>query len=841
MSIFAKKKEFSLILLLFILDSIWARDVTISVEDKDLQLPLGGAVIRSWDSKDYVCDEDGKALVTVPDDRQVSIQVTYPGYETGRMVIPIRGENFSIGLGLKWIIEGKELVIEAARTDSSETKSGRSVAISGEALEQSSQIGFVEDVMTSIKLLPGVGYTGFFNAMPSIRGGDPGDLKAVLDGFYIDHPYYWGGGFSIFDPHMVESAQLSHGIYSARYGYSISGLLEVNSKKAPVDHAELELGISSSAVNLNASVPIGKKGGFILMGKITYWDPFIWAEQQLSKSIENEALDMINSVYTAPYIRSAAASFNYRFNNDLELQTNVFLGTDGVGFDYTENYSEDGLEYRSRTIFDWQNINSFFTTGLSWSPRSNMVLKTRVGAGYQKAKMEAVIATNYLRVNSGSISYELDGNYLDMDQADTYGIANLQGRLDFDMSLGKGFLVALGAQEMFSDWSYTDDLNFFMEAEYISSSGEKYYGQFPVRHEMSIKGKQRFLSSAYVLGEYTSPGNRFGSELGLRVDHLHFRGKDFSLRTRPVFNPRLNLDFNLYRGGELFQSLDLTVGSGLFSSTNMEVIPFASKDIAEDYEIKPNRSWTSVLGVKTELSNNWIFNIEGFYKYVFDRMYNYEQIENNKLTYVGRFDGDGIVWGFDLMLQKFESRYWDGWLSYTFTHARYHENERLAKDLATIEDSGWYYPDFHRFHNLNLVLNFKPFARFNIYTRLGLASGLPKPVVGEITEYTVMAEDANSNSKLIKKYYRDSEYSDSSRSSWSIPWDLKFSYFFFNPRNRVQTELYLAIENLLSLVYTPQANTTFNPYTGKEDKGSSDSADFSLPIPMLSVGAKWSY
>jgi len=42
-------------------------------------------------------------------------------------------------------------------------------------------------------------------------------------------------------------------------------------------------------------------------------------------------------------------------------------------------------------------------------------------------------------------------------------------------------------------------------------------------------------------------------------------------------------------------------------------------------------------------------------------------------------------------------------------------------------------------------------------------------------------------------------------------------------------------------VYRPQANTTFNPYTGKEDSGSSDSPDFALPIPMVSLGAKWSF
>jgi hypothetical protein len=199
------------------------------------------------------------------------------------------------------------------------------------------------------------------------------------------------------------------------------------------------------------------------------------------------------------------------------------------------------------------------------------------------------------------------------------------------------------------------------------------------------------------------------------------------------------------------------------------------------------------------------------------------------------------------MLQKFESRYWDGWLSYTFTHARYHEPERPSRTLDSsgatrIVDSGWYYPFFHRFHNLNMVLNFKPVKNFNIYTRLGLASGRPKPEVGKVTSYDVVMLDANGvpTGQVIKKYHRDVYYSDDSRTTWSIPMDLKLSYITYNPGNKVQTEMYLAAENLLSLVYVAQANTSFNTYTGQENTGS-DSANYEMPVPMASIGIRWSF
>jgi hypothetical protein len=341
------KQNIFFTLLFFTAALLPARDVSVFVVDEDLDLPLEGAVVHSWDGKQYECNADGTVVIQVPDERQVTIQITYPGYETGRLVVPVSGDSFPVGLRLGGIVESRELVIEAVRPGTSETRSGRSVAISGEPMERSSQIGLIEDVMTSIKLLPGVGYTGMFNAMPSIRGGDPGDLMAALDGFYIQNPYHWGGGFSIFDPHMTASAQLSHGIFSSRYGHTISGLLEVTTKKAAADHSELELGVSTSAVNLNAAVPIGSRGGLMLMGKVTYWDPFIWAAQQLSKVVDDEQLDMVNYVTTAPYIRSAEITGNYRFNSELELNSALFAGGDGVGAFYENELTSGEIQYDS--------------------------------------------------------------------------------------------------------------------------------------------------------------------------------------------------------------------------------------------------------------------------------------------------------------------------------------------------------------------------------------------------------------------------------------------------------------------------------------------------------------
>ena len=371
--------------------SLFGRDIEITVVDVDLGLPLEGAVVRSFDGTQYVCDRNGKARIAVPDDRQVVIQGSYPGYENGRLVITVGANAFTMGLRLSGIMENRELVIEAAKPGSSETSTGRSVALSGRDITQTGEIGIIEDVMSSIKLLPGVGYAGFFNAVPSIRGGDPMDTTAALDGYYIFNPYYWGGGFSIFDPRMVQSARLSHGVFSTRYGNTISGILEITSKKPSSTETEFELGASTSAASFNLSLPLNGKGGLLFMGRVTYYDPFIWAAKQAAKVYE--ALDAVNSIRVAPYIRGGTITGNYRFLDNLELQATGFWGMDGIGVTF-ENSSHGDLDSDSTIRFDWTNYQGFITAGLLWNPRNDMLLKFTAGTGYEDAEVDGDFLNN---------------------------------------------------------------------------------------------------------------------------------------------------------------------------------------------------------------------------------------------------------------------------------------------------------------------------------------------------------------------------------------------------------------------------------------------------------------
>ena len=884
------RHQFLLLVFLLILPSlILAMNFEITIIDEDLEMPLEGAIISLRDGRQFICNTWGMVNFTLPDGLQTIIQVSYPGYDTRRLTVSTVGksapEKMTIALRLGGIMEGRELVIEAQRPESSETRTGRSVAITERELTRTAEIGIVEDVMSSVKLLPGVGYSGMFNALPSIRGGDPGDLMAALDGFYIELPYHWGGGVSIFDPKMVSGVRLSHGVFSSRYGHTTSGLLEVTSKSPSTTETELETAISTSAASLNLSYPFMGKGGFLFMGKVTYWDTLVWTAKGLSKVIDNENLAMINSITTSPYIRSLALATNYRFTPNLEWRLNGFFGSDGVGADVKTKYSSEGMKGTMDFAAKLDNYQGFLITGINASPVSKLALRFSGGAGFMETLTTDRVDNNvtvrynqdFINKYSGLWPFILPDDYtapnvnVEVDFESTAWTAQL--RFDADLDLGKGFITAFGVQELYSLWMRKGDLGFsFIErkiadlpSDYTSSLPPIFLGVLSSIPELAIviptgypidTRNHGITTSGYGLVEYNSPNQRVGAELGLRVDYMVFLGKNFTVPIEPAFNPRLNIDFNLLKNRGSVDSLGLTLGTGLFSSfdkffTFFDPKLFNQSALSNDIDAKLNRTWTSVIGLKLDMAETYSFNIEAYYKRVFNRAYITAELPpDSNIQPTFHFDGTGNVWGFDLQLQKLESRYWDGWISYSFNWTKY-LNPKGGNATFGLGDTetiaGEFWPSFHRFHNCNIVMNLKPLRWFNIGVRFGFASGQPQNKAGEKYSYPVIVLekdgspklDKNSNPLFIQKYSRDSKYDDKERSAWSLPLDIKFSFFRFDNKGRVTTEIYLAAENLSSIFYKP-THTTLNDYTGKEDE-SRDSDSFDLPIPMISFGFKWRY
>jgi len=715
--------------------------------------------------------------------------------------------------------------------------------------------------------------------MPSIRGGFPGDMISSFDGFYINNPYHFGGGFSIFDPRMVQSAQLSHGVFSSRYGHSISGLLEITSKDPSPSETLFELGLNTSAANLSLSIPLFGKGGILFMGRLTYYDPVIGIVKLLSNQFP--VLDPVNYIKQAPYIRSGAVSGNYRFADKLKFAATGFWGMDGAGVNFLNSNRIEGYLNSDTTIdFDFKNFQGFFTSSLTWNPLSAMLIKFSAGTGYENMIADGgmiydikdkTFSDAFLEKYPYLESYLHDAFYQNHGVYFSDFSFNAQARFDLDWEINNNFIFSAGVQEMYELGKSTGNADVSLEplfTELPSDEQQKikyllgllFLGNpiadnsvfwkdlgISMPYNASIDSDNHLLtSSGYALTEFITSSNRFKAELGVRLDHFLLLGNGFTLSSKPVLNPRLNMDFTVVRNKNFLKSLDISGGTGLFSSIN-NAASFADKEHKVD-KIMPNRSWTSVLGIKFEFPQSFILNIEGYYKHIWDRMYIPISFGNEgSLDMAPSTDGVGKAFGVDVMLQKIQSRFFDGWISYSYNWTKYRDpmSENAAISLSGgTEGESWYFPSFHRFHYLNLILNIKPVQNINIYIRFGLASGvlLERRIGDGPQSYPVLVVDEKNplNSYFIEKFRWPSEPDESNRAKPALPMDIKFSIFGSNKKGKTKYEVYVAVENVLALLYKSEGNTSFNSYTGQIDTGSS-SATFEIPMPIPSFGFKISY
>lgn len=815
--------------------TIVMRNLELFVIDGDLEEPLIGAAVMLTDGSRTETDGTGRAFVSVLPNAEAEIRVSYPGYDERTLrVRPGTAARFDIVLYMSTgVMEHEELVVEGRRPEV-RGESG-SVSLGGERMATAARIGLIEDVMAAVKLLPGVGYTGLFDALPSIRGGQPTDLGASLDGFYIDNPYHWGGGFTIFDPQSIASARLFHGVFSVRYTRTVSGLLELKSKTPSREYASLDVNLSTSAAGFNASMPLpdfsrpdgNPRGAMMLAGKVSYWDPFVTFAKGLAKFVT--VLDPVKSVSTAPYIRSLTMLANYTVSPGLDLNLHGYAGGDGVEVMY-DNLSGTGpLLTNSLIKFEWENLIAFLQSRLTFYPRPDMTVKALFGASYN--------TEYYLSDTTYKRDYGDDSQVVYTYDDATSGF---QLRGDFDWDWGNNFLFSAGAEEIVRDWYETVETNMTLADRY----GNDYLRTTPEIRNAGL------MTGLYSLLEYRDPALRYAAEAGVRLDHFYLAGDGFSVNSMPVLNPRVNLDYYPVRERGNIGLLTLSAGTGLFSSVDETAAEIAKEYGVKDFDLKQAKSSTTVAGLKLDFLGNWSLIFETYYKYVFDRMYRTSVADSSATGNATarrkyNFDGDAHIAGFDMMLQKLEGRFVDGWISYSFNWARYRDPLRSeAFSGASFTDAFgstrnsdrtgvWYYPYFHRFSNLNIVLNFKPRRDFSIYARTGFASGAPRFLVGEPNRL----EEPTESGRL---YTRNTRYSDSERSDPSIPLDLKFIWRFAYPGSRALTEVYVAVENAVSLVYSPDPPTTFNPYTGAEEP-SGDITSFNLPIPMVSFGFRWSY
>ena len=329
-----------------------ALEIPLLVKDGDLNIPLEGVHVSVSGilPSSVLTDADGRVMLIIPDEASYPLPIicTTPGYADTEITLKTSSisytndKPFVIIMGLSTVLEGEELVVQASRKGKIDEKSGVSIVRTSEELKTTAQIGFIEDVMSSVSLLPGVGFKMGMNMEPSIRGGYPAEMGVTFDGVYLLEPFYWDGMVSILSPYMVDSVKLSTGIFSSRYGQGTSGLLDTTSFKIG-DAKKLTFNISTISADIAFELPLGEKNDVFLyahvtdlttvkwtmMGIISIYDIFDYKEPKADFFHDIKTV-VLPAIQYMPHIYSVYGKWDFNPVPEFSLATNFLCAYDGA-------------------------------------------------------------------------------------------------------------------------------------------------------------------------------------------------------------------------------------------------------------------------------------------------------------------------------------------------------------------------------------------------------------------------------------------------------------------------------------------------------------------------------
>jgi TonB family protein len=423
------------------------------------------------------------------------------------------------------------------------------------------------DALRAIELLPGVARPPFGTGVIIVRGSAPADTQLLLEGIPVGGGlYHFGGLTSFFNSRLLESIDFYPGNFSVRYGRKRGGIIEVSLSDPARDrfHGVLDLNLID--------------GSAIVQGPLTSnWEVAAAARRSWLDITLGAALSTADvSTIAAPVYYDYQVMTTYRPRLQDKLRLLVYGSSD-----------QFKLLFQQPTDADPAISGNF-----------------RLQTQFHRAQ-----ASWYSKV-SDRVDHDLE-------------IA--MGMFDYQFGAGDAFDFTLKGAEAYarSEWRIraTDRVRLIAGLDLVVIPGEVSYGGPPLQQQegnpdaggggASSSNRSRF--SAADKFTVVQPAVYFESDidldrlhivLGSRLDYFN-EIKEFS------FDPRLALHYML--------TPELRMKGGFGSFTQPPQFQESSPAFGNPY-LKPTHTVHAGFGFEYKPVPGISFGIEGFYKYLYDRI-----------------------------------------------------------------------------------------------------------------------------------------------------------------------------------------------------------------------------
>ncbi len=573
--------------------------------------------------------------------------------------------------------------------------------------------GAAEDVLRSLRSLPGVLSVNDFSSQLVIRGSGPDQNFIAIDGFEVINPYRLYGFISMFNPETVSEISLETGGFGAKYGDRLSAVLDVRNREGNADrllHGKLNSSLTNANLILEGSLPTG--GSWLVSARRTYYDLILAPFLKKTKIVEGDV--------ALPNFRDVQGKLVVPVDDNNKLLLTGISSRDGAqltsGVDRNRPDSVSFLDESYNTL-----------AGVTWqyTPSPTVVAQTR--------------ASWYRNTGAGAF----DGSFVDpaqnsgdLSRSDTLGLRFFAFGVDYDYSYKKLTLqeivsVSAGVHSLEMgggiDRLTTERIRSFRLDDtfknLITSRGQALPRDVTssltyTRWNLFLHDRIAVLPTLFV-------------QPGLRMDR-------YEVLNRTYLAPRLAVSYAV----DPITTVRAATGSyyqspGMEKQDNRAALDFTAETMGT---LRAERADHFIAGIERMLSAEWQIKAESYYKRFTDVIVPQKfigrvwtstrtdaqiwppvwstpaQVLRDSLTSTPVNDASGRSYGFEVMLQKLYTSSGEtlsGWISYALSYADRDRHGEITPFL------------FDQRHAVNVVASYRFAERWELGANFTLRSGRP--------------------------------------------------------------------------------------------------------------------
>ena len=191
------------------------------------------------------------------------------GYVRAAKTVVVRdGQSVELNFALAAVpVQSEEVVITAPRRQLEIERKTTSVHILERKDLRLVPVAGQQDLLQSLKILPGIVSTSDVSSRFYVRGGAGDQNLFMFDGIRIYYPFHALGIYSVFSPEVVDNVEVYTGAFPPGYGGKLSSVVNITARDGRADRVAARANVNLLSSEFETEGPITSQSSFIVNGR----------------------------------------------------------------------------------------------------------------------------------------------------------------------------------------------------------------------------------------------------------------------------------------------------------------------------------------------------------------------------------------------------------------------------------------------------------------------------------------------------------------------------------------------------------------------------------------------